>query len=91
MGPGGELTITSQYDNRQLVISVGDTGIGLQPEQTGQIFDAFFTTKPQGTGMGLPSAAPSSNRTAAACGPAPTPDGAQRFSSPSEGALHQVA
>ena len=41
MGPGGELTITSQYDNRQLVISVGDTGIGLQPEQTGQIFDAL--------------------------------------------------
>jgi signal transduction histidine kinase len=36
-----------------MVISVSDTGVGLTPEQSGQIFDAFFTTKPQGTGMGL--------------------------------------
>src|SRR6266436_6462820 len=55
MGTGGELTIKSQqHDNRQLLISVGDTGVGLQPEQAEQIFNAFFTTKPQGTGMGLP-------------------------------------
>jgi len=55
MGTGGELTIQSQQDdNRQLLISVGDTGVGLQPEQAEQIFNAFFSTKPQGTGMGLP-------------------------------------
>jgi len=55
MGTGGELTIKSQQDdNRKLLISVGDTGVGLEPEQAEQIFDAFFTTKPQGTGMGLP-------------------------------------
>src|ERR1700676_3239080 len=55
MGTGGELTIKSQQgDNRQLLISVVDTGVGLQPEQTEQIFNAFFTTKPQGSGMGLP-------------------------------------
>ncbi len=54
MGTGGELTIKSQqHDNRQLLISVGDTGVGLQPEQAEQIFNAFFTTKPHGTGMGL--------------------------------------
>jgi PAS domain S-box-containing protein len=52
---GGELTIKSQHDdNRQLLISVGDTGVGLEPEQAEQIFNAFFSTKPQGTGMGLP-------------------------------------
>jgi signal transduction histidine kinase len=51
----GELTIKSQQvDNRLLLISVGDTGVGLEPEQAEQIFNAFFTTKPQGTGMGLP-------------------------------------
>jgi PAS domain S-box-containing protein len=51
---GGELTIKSQqHDNRQLLISVGDTGVGLEPEQAEQIFNAFFTTKAQGTGMGL--------------------------------------
>jgi PAS domain S-box-containing protein len=55
MGTAGELTIKSQQDdNRQLLISVVDTGVGLQPEQAEQIFDAFFTTKIQGTGMGLP-------------------------------------
>jgi PAS domain S-box-containing protein len=55
MGTGGELTIKSQQgDNRQLLISVGDTGVGLEPEQAKQIFNAFFTTKPQGSGMGLP-------------------------------------
>jgi signal transduction histidine kinase len=32
---------------------VSDTGVGLPKEKTGQFFDAFFTTKPQGSGMGL--------------------------------------
>src|SRR6266481_104497 len=55
MGTGGELTIKSQQDdNRQLLISVSDTGVGLPPEQAEQIFRAFFTTKENGTGMGLP-------------------------------------
>jgi PAS domain S-box-containing protein len=55
MGTGGELTIKSQQgDDRQLLISVGDTGVGVGPEQAEQIFNAFFTTKPQGSGMGLP-------------------------------------
>jgi len=54
-GTGGELTIKSQQDdNRQLLISVSDTGVGLPPEQADQIFRAFFTTKENGTGMGLP-------------------------------------
>jgi signal transduction histidine kinase len=55
LGTGGELTIQSQQnENGQLLVSVDDTGAGLQPEQAEQIFNAFFTTKPQGTGMGLP-------------------------------------
>jgi PAS domain S-box-containing protein len=55
MGTGGQLTIKSQQgDNRQLLISVVDTGVGLEPQQAEQIFNAFFTTKPQGSGMGLP-------------------------------------
>jgi PAS domain S-box-containing protein len=55
MGTAGELTIKSrqQDDNRQVLISVGDTGVGLPPEQADQIFNAFFTTKSHGTGMGL--------------------------------------
>ncbi len=50
----GELTVTSKRaENGQLVISVSDSGIGLPQEQPDRIFQAFFTTKPQGTGMGL--------------------------------------
>jgi signal transduction histidine kinase len=50
----GELTIKSEISDAQLLISVSDTGVGLPPEQEDQIFRAFFTTKDDGTGMGLP-------------------------------------
>ena len=48
-----ELTLSSQREGSdQLRVSVSDTGVGLPPEGD-QIFSAFFTTKPEGTGMGL--------------------------------------
>jgi len=51
---GGDLTITSQpTDDGHLVVSVSDTGLGVPANKIDQIFDTFFTTKPQGTGMGL--------------------------------------
>jgi PAS domain S-box-containing protein len=50
----GQLTIKSlMAEGGQLLISVSDTGVGLPPEQADQIFNAFFSTKAQGTGMGL--------------------------------------
>ncbi len=49
-----ELTIKSQRgENGQVLIFVSDTGVGLPPQHADQIFNAFFTTKPDGTGMGL--------------------------------------
>ena len=49
-----ELTIASHWtDDRMLMISVSDTGVGLPPQQEDRIFDAFFTTKSHGIGMGL--------------------------------------
>jgi C4-dicarboxylate-specific signal transduction histidine kinase len=49
-----ELAIRSQrLQNEEVVVSVSDTGVGLPPQQADQIFNAFFTTKVQGTGMGL--------------------------------------
>ncbi len=49
-----ELAIKSQRaDNEECRVSVSDTGAGLPAQQADQIFDAFFTTKPHGTGMGL--------------------------------------
>jgi PAS domain S-box-containing protein len=49
-----ELLIKSQRgENEQLLVSVSDTGVGLPAQHADQIFDAFFTTKAHGTGMGL--------------------------------------
>ena len=49
-----ELIIRSHTtEDDELLVSISDTGVGLPPQQANKIFDAFFTTKPQGTGMGL--------------------------------------
>jgi PAS domain S-box-containing protein len=50
---GGDLTVKSELQGGQLQLSVSDTGVGLPMEKMDQIFSAFFTTKPQGSGMGL--------------------------------------
>jgi signal transduction histidine kinase len=53
-GTAGELVVRSQRHEEGLpMISVSDAGIGLPVGESDKIFDAFFTTKPQGTGMGL--------------------------------------
>jgi PAS domain S-box-containing protein len=52
-GSGGELTVKSELQDGQLQFSVSDTGVGLPTAKMDQIFSAFFTTKPQGSGMGL--------------------------------------
>jgi C4-dicarboxylate-specific signal transduction histidine kinase len=49
-----ELFIKSErWENEQVLVSVRDTGSGLPTQHADQIFDAFFTTKLHGTGMGL--------------------------------------
>jgi signal transduction histidine kinase len=40
-------------DNRDIAVTVEDTGMGLDPTHQGRVFDAFFTTKADGMGMGL--------------------------------------
>ncbi|HTA74460.1 MAG TPA: ATP-binding protein, partial [Gemmatimonadaceae bacterium] len=51
---GGTLTVTSECDEPgHLKCSVSDTGVGLPAEHGDRIFDAFVTTKPTGSGMGL--------------------------------------
>jgi PAS domain S-box-containing protein len=51
---GGGLTITAGPNSQgQMIVSISDTGVGLPQESTEQIFDAFHTTKSEGTGMGL--------------------------------------
>src|ERR1700751_2547865 len=51
---GGDLTIKTELcQEGPLLISVSDSGVGLPAENTDEIFNAFFTTKPEGSGMGL--------------------------------------
>ena len=51
---GGVLTVKPQLgQDDRVLISVSDTGVGLPAENADQIFNAFFTTKPEGSGMGL--------------------------------------
>jgi signal transduction histidine kinase len=50
---GGVLMIMSAMDDGRVQISVSDTGVGLPAESVGRMFDAFVTTKPHGSGMGL--------------------------------------
>jgi signal transduction histidine kinase len=48
------LRVRTERDDREaIVVSVGDSGPGIDPENVDSIFDAFVTTKPQGMGLGL--------------------------------------
>ena len=53
MPNGGQLTIQSNGYNGTVEVKISDTGIGIDPEKIGKIFDPFYTTKAQGTGWGL--------------------------------------
>ncbi len=53
LAQGGTLTVTTQLVDDAVVIAVGDTGPGITPEVGRRLFEQFFTTKPQGTGLGL--------------------------------------
>jgi PAS domain S-box-containing protein len=52
-GPRELLVRSGTDESDQVVISVQDSGPGIDPENLGHLFDAFYTTKPQGMGMGL--------------------------------------
>ena len=52
-GPRELLVQSSSDESRRVLISVQDSGPGLDPRSLDRLFDAFYTTKPQGMGMGL--------------------------------------
>jgi signal transduction histidine kinase len=55
MPPHGTLTVgTGPSNDRNLRVTVTDTGSGISPEIIDRLFEPFFTTKPNGTGLGLP-------------------------------------
>jgi PAS domain S-box-containing protein len=48
-----ELSISTQQDRPDVLVTVRDSGPGIDPEHLDRVFDTFYTTKPSGTGMGL--------------------------------------
>jgi two-component system, NtrC family, sensor histidine kinase HydH len=53
-GPLGTVSIQADQRDREVLISVEDTGAGIPAEIRNRIFEPFFTTKPGGSGLGLP-------------------------------------
>jgi signal transduction histidine kinase len=53
MPSGGELLIRTASRGGRIEISVGDTGLGLTPEECERLFTPYYTTKQHGTGLGL--------------------------------------
>jgi signal transduction histidine kinase len=57
--PGGQITISTHYDDHQIGFKVRDTGLGILPEECPHLFDRFFQgaanreAKVRGTGLGL--------------------------------------
>jgi len=49
----GEVKISTRVNRDSVVITISDTGCGIEPDQLHRIFDPFFTTKPVGEGTGL--------------------------------------
>jgi PAS domain S-box-containing protein len=58
--PGGTVTVETRLHKSgggevdDVEVSISDTGCGVLPEDRDRIFDLFFTTKPRGSGLGLP-------------------------------------
>jgi len=56
MSGGGELIIRTDRQQNDAVILICDTGEGIQPDRLPHIFDAYYSSRPQGSGLGLPTA-----------------------------------
>jgi signal transduction histidine kinase len=56
MSGGGELMIRTDRHENEALIRISDTGPGITPDKLPHIFDAYYTSRPQGSGLGLPTA-----------------------------------
>lgn len=56
MSKGGELMIRTDRQKKDAVIQINDTGSGIAPEKLPYIFDAYYSSRPNGSGLGLPTA-----------------------------------
>ena len=56
LAPGGETVVSVRTAGGRVVVSIADTGCGMTSEQVARAFDPHYTTRPKGTGLGLPIA-----------------------------------
>lgn len=56
MQDGGELMVQTLVEGENAVIRISDTGTGIEADKVDKIFDAYFSSRPQGMGLGLPTA-----------------------------------
>jgi len=56
MSDGGELLIRTDRRRKDAVIQISDTGSGIAPDKLPHIFDAYYSSRPQGSGLGLATA-----------------------------------
>ena len=54
MPEGGTLRVSARYTDQNVTIEVADTGVGIPRQNLDRILKPFFSTKPDGTGLGLP-------------------------------------
>jgi len=53
MDRGGQITVRARSDDEWVVLEVADTGVGISAEKLTRVFDAYYTTKADGNGLGL--------------------------------------
>ena len=56
MSGGGELIIRTDRKKKNAVIRISDTGSGIAPDKLPKVFDVYYSSRPQGSGLGLPTA-----------------------------------
>ncbi len=55
MPDGGQLTVATTAEGEWVLLHLIDTGCGMDDQTAAQMFEAFFSTKPGGSGLGLPT------------------------------------
>ena len=53
IGEGGKLSISTDCSAGDIIIEIADNGCGISPEVLDKVFEPYFTTKHEGTGLGL--------------------------------------
>ena len=55
MPDGGDLILQTHREGDDAILDVTDTGVGMDDQVAAQVFDAFYSTRPGGSGLGLPT------------------------------------